>query len=98
MIERIDRSRSPESAVSWMTLARDRLPSVDAWPCGRVPTPTASRARRRTMARVPSLFSPGGLMMGRGDPFLILHREIYLLFDDALRGSPAVAGSQGQGA
>ena len=47
------------------------------------------------MARVPSLFSPGGLMVGGGDPFLTLHREMNRLFDDALRGSPAVAGSQG---
>ena len=50
------------------------------------------------MARVPSLFSPGGLMMGGGDPFLTLHREMNRLFDDTLRGSPAPAGSQGQGA
>jgi HSP20 family protein len=47
------------------------------------------------MARVPSLFSPGGLIMGGGDPFLTLHREMNRLFDDALRGSPAPAGSQG---
>jgi HSP20 family protein len=47
------------------------------------------------MARVPSLFSPSGLIMGGGDPFLTLHREMNRLFDDALRGSPAAAGSQG---
>jgi HSP20 family protein len=51
------------------------------------------------MARVPSLFSPGGLIMGGGgDPFLTLHREMNRLFDDALRGSPVPAGSQGGGA
>src|SRR4051812_22835203 len=80
-------------------LSRDRLRGVDAWPCGRLPAPAASRARRRrTMARVPSLFSPGGLMMGGDDPFLTLHREMNRLFDDTLRGSPAPAGSQGHGA
>src|SRR3954449_11652258 len=81
-----------------MTLARDRLPSVDAWPCGRVPSPTASRARRERMARVPSLFSPGGLMMGGGDPFLTLHREMNRLFDDVTRGPVQPGGGQtGQG-
>ena len=47
------------------------------------------------MARVPSLFSPGTLL-GAGDPFLTLHREMNRLFDDVLRGAPA-AGGQGQG-
>lgn len=46
------------------------------------------------MARFPlTLFTPGGLMgAGSADPFLILHREMNCLFDDALRGG-AVQGS-----
>ena len=50
------------------------------------------------MARVPSLFSPGGLMMGGGDPFLTLHREMNRLFDDVARGPVQPGGGQtGQG-
>jgi len=37
-------------------------------------------------------------MGGGGDPFLTLHREMNRLFDDALRGGPVPAGSQGGGA
>jgi HSP20 family protein len=48
------------------------------------------------MARVPSLFSSGGLIgAGGGDPFLILHREMNRLFDDVLRGGPMPTGGQG---
>ena len=46
------------------------------------------------MARVPSLFSPGGLM-GAGDPFLTLHREMNRLFDDVMRGGGSPSGGQG---
>ena len=49
------------------------------------------------MARVPSLFSPGSLLVG-GDPFLTLHREMNRLFDDVARGGSqpgGQAGSQG---
>ena len=45
------------------------------------------------MARVPSLFSPGSLL-GGGDPFLTLHREMNRLFDDVLRGGAVPAGGQ----
>ena len=48
------------------------------------------------MARFPlTVFTPGGLMgAGSADPFLALHREMNRLFDDALRGGVAQAGSQ----
>jgi HSP20 family protein len=36
-------------------------------------------------------------LLGGGDPFLSLHREMNRLFDDAFRGAPATAG-QGSGA
>jgi HSP20 family protein len=42
-------------------------------------------------------FRSGGGLIGGGDPFLSLHREMNRLFDDAFRGSPAAAG-QGSGA
>ena len=45
------------------------------------------------MARVPSLFSPSS-MLGGGDPFLTLHREMNRLFDDVLRGGAMPAGGQ----
>ncbi|HYZ63508.1 MAG TPA: Hsp20/alpha crystallin family protein [Acetobacteraceae bacterium] len=49
------------------------------------------------MARVPGLFSPGSLL-GPGDPFLTLHREMNRLFDEVARGGPAPGGGQaGQG-
>ena len=47
------------------------------------------------MARVPSLFSSGSLM-GPGDSFLTLHREMNRLFDDVMRGTPS-GGGQAQG-
>jgi HSP20 family protein len=50
------------------------------------------------MARVPSVFSPAGLLGGGGgDPFLTLHREMNRLFDDILRGGPVSAGGQSGG-
>ncbi|MBV8912637.1 MAG: Hsp20/alpha crystallin family protein [Acetobacteraceae bacterium] len=49
------------------------------------------------MARVPNLFSQGGLM-GVGDPFLTLHREMNRLFDDVMRGGgPGGGGGQSGG-
>ncbi len=48
------------------------------------------------MARVPTLFSPGSLLgVGGSDPFLVLHREMNRLFDDALRGGGVPSGGQG---
>ena len=44
------------------------------------------------MARQLSIFTPGSLMAG-ADPFLMLHREMNRLFDDAMRGG-AVGGAQ----
>ena len=41
-----------------------------------------------------SIFTPGSLMAGT-DPFLMLHREMNRLFDDALRGGAGTAGGQG---
>ena len=50
------------------------------------------------MARNPlTPFRSGGGLLGGGDPFLSLHREMNRLFDDAFRGAPATAG-QGSGA
>ena len=50
------------------------------------------------MARNPlTPFRSGGGLLGGGDPFLSLHREMNRLFDDAFRGAPAAAG-QGSGA
>lgn len=43
-----------------------------------------------------SIFTPGSLMAGT-DPFMMLHREMNRLFDDALRGGVASGGSSGQG-
>lgn len=43
------------------------------------------------MARVPSIFAPGALL-GAGDPFLTLHREMNRLFDDVLREGSASSG------
>ncbi|MBV8576714.1 MAG: Hsp20/alpha crystallin family protein, partial [Acetobacteraceae bacterium] len=50
------------------------------------------------MARVPSLFTPGALFAGTGDPFLTLHREMNRLFDDVMRGGGTPAGFAGAGA
>jgi HSP20 family protein len=48
------------------------------------------------MARVPSLFSPGGLWgAGGSDPFLTLHQEMNRLFDDVLRGGLVSSGGPG---
>jgi HSP20 family protein len=41
-----------------------------------------------------SIFTPGNLMAGT-DPFLMLHREMNRLFDDALRGGGAGGGAGG---
>ena len=41
-------------------------------------------------------FRSGGLL-GGGDPFLSLHREMNRLFDDVLRVGLPTAGGQGQG-
>lgn len=41
-----------------------------------------------------SIFTPGGLMAGT-EPFLMLHREMNRLFDDALRGGTTVGAAQG---
>ena len=50
------------------------------------------------MARTPlTPFRSGGGLLGGGDPFLSLHREMNRLFDDVFRGAPATAG-QGSGA
>ena len=50
------------------------------------------------MARNPlTPFRSGGGLLGGGDPFLSLHREMNRLFDDVFRGAPATAG-QGSGA
>ncbi len=50
------------------------------------------------MARNPlTPFRSGGGLIGGGDPFLSLHREMNRLFDDVFRGAPATAG-QGSGA
>jgi HSP20 family protein len=58
----------------------------------------AQREELESMARVPSLFSPGSIFGAGGpDPFLTLHREMNRLFDDVLRGAPASAGGQGGG-
>jgi HSP20 family protein len=71
------------------------LAAVAVRPDVRATAADCGLERRRKMARVPSLFSPGSLL-GAGDPFLTLHREMNRLFDDVLRGAPA-AGGQGQG-
>ena len=41
-----------------------------------------------------SIFTPGSLMAGT-DPFLMLHREMNRLFDDALRGGAGTGGGNG---
>lgn len=47
------------------------------------------------MARNPlHPFRSGAALVGGGDPFLTLHRDVNRLFDDVFRGSPASAGTQ----
>lgn len=47
------------------------------------------------MARNPLYpFRSGGGLLGGGDPFLMLHRDVNRLFDEALRGMPASGGHQ----
>lgn len=48
------------------------------------------------MARNPlTPFRSAGGLLGGGDPFLSLHREMNRLFDDVFRGMPAAGGTQG---
>ncbi len=47
------------------------------------------------MARNPLYpFRSGGGLLGGGDPFLALHRDVNRLFDEAFRGVPASGGQQ----
>ena len=47
------------------------------------------------MARNPLYpFRSGGGLLGGGDPFLALHRDVNRLFDEAFRGMPAPGGHQ----
>ena len=47
------------------------------------------------MARNPLYpFRSGGGLLGGGDPFLALHRDVNRLFDEAFRGMPAPEGHQ----
>ncbi len=47
------------------------------------------------MARNPLYpFRSGGGLLGGGDPFLALHRDVNRLFDEAFRGTPASGGHQ----
>jgi HSP20 family protein len=46
------------------------------------------------MARNPFYPLRSGGLLGGGDPFLALHRDVNRLFDDALRGTPASRGRQ----
>src|SRR3712207_339589 len=48
-----------------------------------------------SMARNPLYpFRSGGGLLGGGDPFLALHRDVNRLFDEAFRGMPAPGGHQ----
>jgi HSP20 family protein len=50
------------------------------------------------MARNPLMpFRSGSGLLGGGDPFLSLHREMNRMFDDVLRGMPVGSGQGGSG-